>query len=77
MGLADIVAKAKTTRYMVSRIPLDRGGYTKSGRYYGTGEKLWDVWDTLENVNLTVRAKDKKTARLLACVDPRKWGGWK
>ncbi len=27
----------------VLRVPLDRGGYTKWGQYFGVGEKLWEI----------------------------------
>lgn len=44
------------------RIPLDRGGYTKSGRYYGVGAPLFEASDDLEWSD-EFRAADRKAAR--------------
>lgn len=29
--------------FTIRRVPLDRGGYTRSGEYFGTGAPLWLV----------------------------------
>lgn len=60
----------------IYREPLDRGGYTKSGQYFGTGEKLWSYYipeteDFREKYG-HIRAPNKITARkkLIADFDP-------
>lgn len=56
---------ARVRRYRVDRIPLNSGGYTSSGRYYGNvrGTSIFDVTDTETNEAVVIRAKDAKEAR--------------
>jgi hypothetical protein len=59
----------------IRREPLNRGGYTSSGRYFGTGAKLWAIEedDGKEIHYWHVRAATKAEAKKVA-YDP-KWGG--
>lgn len=50
-------------RYSVRREYLDSGGYTKSGRYFGRGQKLWCVTDEDNGRESYVRAANAKAAR--------------
>lgn len=68
--------QAEITRYQVSHVPLDRGGYTKSGQYFGAGPKLFEVFDQDEGRSVMVRAPDAKTARYRAMTNASHWGGW-
>lgn len=49
----------------VSRVPLNRGGYTRSGMYFGAGEKLWRYSDT-RGRDIYLRAASKAEATALA-----------
>lgn len=55
----------KRSTVEVRRVHLDRGGYDKNGRYYGTGEKVWMVFvDTINaELSTTVRASSQKKAK--------------
>lgn len=61
-----------TEHLVIEREPLDSGGYARSGRYFGTGEKLWAVTDEEGRSYWYVRAPSKADARRVA-LDP-KWG---
>lgn len=61
----------------VWRVPLDRGGYTRWGQYFGVGEKLWEYEARLPDERGWgrtgyVRAPDVKTARALARAEALK-----
>lgn len=56
-------SSAMTKRFTVTRIRLDRQGYTSSGRYYGTGAPLFSVLDNETEKETEVRAPDAKAAR--------------
>ena len=62
------MAKGKIRLY---RIPLDRGGYTKSGQYFGTGPKLYkaELYDSDGNYveeTQEFRSYDRSTASVKA-----------
>lgn len=59
-----------TKRYRVDRVPLNRGGYDPSGRYYGTGAPLYEVTDTHSGTFQRVRASNAKEARERALKQP-------
>jgi hypothetical protein len=48
------------------RIPLDRGGYDKRGRYYGVGPKLYHVYSDSGDLSEEVRASGVKEAKARA-----------
>jgi len=50
-------------RFTVERIRLNSGGYTSSGRYYGTGAPLFAVTDAETDRTTEVRASSAKAAR--------------
>lgn len=45
------------------RIHIDRGGYDRRGRYWGTGQKLYLVHDYQFDINKYVRAENAKLAK--------------
>lgn len=47
----------------VTREPLNRGGYTKAGRYFGIGAPLWRYATDDAEIDDHLRAKDKATAK--------------
>lgn len=47
----------------IERVPLDRMGYTRSGKYFGTGAPLWNVYSHDGEVDFHIRAVDKAAAR--------------
>jgi hypothetical protein len=62
-------------RFKVDRIPLDKGGYARHGRdYYGIGQKLYSVYDTVTRQEQELRASSAKAARKLAVEDWEKRG---
>ncbi len=71
--------KDKIMRIVVRRVHLDRGGYTKSGRYYGTGPRLYEC-DLEESpgkcpvASFETRASDPSKARELAKAHFQKIG---
>ena len=79
--------KSYLSEFKVERIPLDRGGYDRRGRYYGVGLPLYRVTaegvETGMRVNgpreleLIVRAPDARHARAEALRRPHHWGGWR
>ncbi len=48
----------------VLRVKLDRGGYTSSGRYFGVGAPLFEVYGD-HGVSFYMRAKDYSSAKKL------------
>lgn len=48
----------------LQRVRLDRGGYTSSGQYYGTGAPLFTAYGD-DGVWVDLRAKDRAAARAL------------
>ena len=56
-------SSALIKRYKVTRHPIDRQGYDKSGRYFGVGAPLFDVYDSETDEDFQVRASNAKTAR--------------
>jgi hypothetical protein len=59
------VTRAQIKRYPVERIRLDRGGYDRTGRYWGLGAPLYRVWDNEEErfYCQEVRAPNARAAR--------------
>jgi len=61
----------------VERVRLDRGGYEKSGRYWGTGEPLYRVSGELRTgerlyfIDLHVRARSAQEARAKVAEEER------
>jgi hypothetical protein len=64
-------------QYEVESVRLDRGGYDRSGRYFGVGPKLYRVFDNDTGKSLHVRAPTARKARELAIANPHHWGGWR
>src|SRR5580692_3203591 len=54
----------------VNRIPLDRRGYARYGRYYGVGQKLYCVAEESSGIWKEYRAASAKHARILFESDP-------
>jgi hypothetical protein len=50
-------------RLFTERVRLDRGGYTSSGRYFGTGAPLYRVSDADGHIDEYVRASSAAEAR--------------
>lgn len=50
-------------RLYAERIRIDRGGYDRSGRYWGTGAPLYRVSDADGELDVYVRAPSAKTAK--------------
>ncbi len=48
-------------RFGVEQVKIDRGGYDRSGRYWGIGSKLWE-WEDSEGRTRHVRAATKADA---------------
>lgn len=57
----------------VTRVHLDRGGYTKHGQYFGIGAPLYYVGDEETNKGQYVRASSAAEARERAVSNPRGW----
>jgi len=49
----------------IERIRLDRQGYTRGGKYFGTGAPLFDVYDEDYDVFFQIRARDRDAAKRL------------
>lgn len=64
---------AKLRGLRAERVYLDRGGYTSSGKYFGTGAPLYHVTDDEGSVGF-VRAKTSREAKHEAVVRPWHWG---
>ncbi len=54
-----------SNKITIERIHLDRGGYTRGGKYFGTGAPLFDVYDDDGVVYFQVRALDRNAAKRL------------
>lgn len=53
-----------TGKIEIERVPLNRMGYTRSGKYFGTGAPLWNVYSPDgDYVDFHIRAVDKAAAR--------------
>lgn len=50
-------------RFYLTRIPLDRQGYTKQGRYYGVGAPLFSYENEDYTISGELRAKDRADAK--------------
>ena len=66
------VTRAEIKRFEVFRIPLSKLGYTSRGKYYGTGPRLWDVYDGETNESHTIRAPNAREARERVMTDIKK-----
>jgi hypothetical protein len=49
-------------RVHVKRVPLNQGGYTSCGCYFGTGSPLYNIWDDEGIDDEYVRAQDREDA---------------
>ncbi len=56
-------AFASAGRIYAEHVRLDRGGYDRSGRYWGTGARLYRVSDEDGELDKYIRAPDAKTAK--------------
>lgn len=57
-----IAAQAYTGRVHVVHVPLDSGGYTRSGCYFGIGARLYNVYDDDQYLDYHIRAIDREDA---------------
>jgi hypothetical protein len=55
--------KVSTPKLHAERVKLNRQGYTKDGRYFGVGEKVWRVTDDAGILDEHVRAPTQKEAK--------------
>jgi hypothetical protein len=65
-------SRAIIRRYTVERIPLNRGGYDRRGRYWGVGYALWEVTDNENERAAIVRASSAASARTKA-INTASW----
>jgi hypothetical protein len=49
-------------RVHVRYVPLNRGGYTSRGVYFGTGSRLYNIWDDDGMRDYYIRAQDRAEA---------------
>ena len=56
-------SRADIQRYEVTRIHLDRGGYTSNGVYFGVDGPLYYVYDMVERRGAYIRARNARAAR--------------
>lgn len=50
-------------RLYAEHVRLNRGGYDRRGRYWGSGEKLYRVYDEVGAINVYLRAPSSEAAR--------------
>jgi len=62
-ALGTLRSTFKKMKYTLQRVRLDRGGYTSSGRYYGTGAPLYEAYNPETGESLVFRAADRATAK--------------
>ena len=65
-------SRAIIRRYTVERIPVDRQGYDRRGRYWGVGERLWHITDNENERDAIVRAPSAAAARTKA-INTASW----
>ncbi len=64
---ADVAGAALLAkRFETTRLHLNSGGYDRRGRYWGSGEPLFSVYDRQDGHETVVRAPDAKAARAQA-----------
>ncbi len=56
--------QAVTKHYRAERIRLNSGGYDSRGRYFGTGQKLYQVTSTKDGTNHLLRAPSAAKAKI-------------
>jgi hypothetical protein len=49
----------------VEHVRINKGGYDRTGRYWGIGQKLYRVYDDSGFIDKHVRAPNAKTARAM------------
>lgn len=55
-------AKSYSGRVHVVHVPLNSGGYDRSGCYWGVGARLYNVWDDDSLLDYCIRAQDREDA---------------
>jgi hypothetical protein len=61
-----------TGKFYLARVPLDRGGYTPRGRYFGVGAPLFEYYSDGYEFHDEIRARDRKAAKAkILAVFPR------
>lgn len=59
----------KANKVSLTRIKLDRGGYDRNGRYYGSGAPLWNASDDNGEFGIDFRAPDRATAKKMLLAE--------
>jgi hypothetical protein len=57
-----IAAQSYSGRVHVVHVPLNAGGYDRRGCYWGTGGRLYNIWDDDCLLDCHVRAQDREDA---------------
>ena len=47
----------------LQRIRLDSGGYDSGGAYWGHGQPIWWAWSDNDEMNITLRAPSRESAK--------------
>ena len=67
MGRASIHSKSSPTgKLYLRRVYLDRGGYDKNGTYFGIGTPIYWCADAMGEIDFTLRAHSRASAKAKA-----------
>lgn len=61
--LGTLRSTIKKMKYNLSRVRLNSGGYTSSGKYYGIGAPLYEAYNPETGESLVFRAADRNAAK--------------
>ena len=61
--LTTLIPKVKKLKYSLKVIPLNSGGYTSRGEYYGRGGTLYEAYNEATDESLIFRAADRESAK--------------